>query len=131
MNCLLDTHAFLWLIGSSQQLSEKVKLIVKNKNNNIYVSALTFWEIAIKVGIKKLTVSGFGPEDLPEIAKKSNLEIITPNAVEFASCHLLEIKKDHKDPFDRMLIWQALKRDLSILSCDNHFQKYKGLKVIW
>jgi len=132
MKYLLDTHAFLWSISQSMDLPEKVVLAIKNPNNEIFVSAVTLWEISIKTRIKKLDLGGLPIEDLLRLSEKMDFQLIdlTP---EEANSYVNLTENTHKDPFDRMLIWQCIRRNMTIISKDAEFKKFKvhGLKVLW
>ncbi|MCT8335904.1 type II toxin-antitoxin system VapC family toxin [Leptospira sp. 85282-16] len=132
MTFLLDTHALLWVIGDSKQLSKKITTIVQDQENQIFVSVISLWEISLKFKLGKLKLSGFKPEDIPKLLEKLNIGIIELNQEEASSYH--NLKEDfHKDPFDRMLIWQCISRKLTFISKDSEIKKYKisGLKTIW
>ncbi len=130
---LLDTHTFLWSIFDSSRLSVPVRSIISNRKNNIYVSSVTFWEISLKFALGKLELETYTPEQLPALAKKPMGFITLPiEPEEVASFYRLP-KMAHKDPFDRMLIWQAISRNLVLLSKDERFEQYNeyGLKLFW
>lgn len=132
MSYLLDTHALLWVIGDSKKLSQKVKTIVLDQKNQILVSTISLWEISLKFKLGKISLSGIKPNDIPKLLKKLNINIIELNQEEASSYH--NLKGDfHKDPFDRMLIWQCITRKLTFISKDSDIKKYKisGLKTIW
>ncbi|PKA11085.1 PIN domain nuclease [Leptospira meyeri] len=132
MAYLLDTHALLWVIGDSKQLSKKVATIVQDQENQILVSAISLWEISLKFRLGKLKLSGLKPDDIPKLLEKLNINIIELNLEEASSYH--NLKEDfHKDPFDRMLIWQCITRKLTFISKDSEIKKYKisGLRTIW
>ena len=75
MNYLLDTHAFIWAISEKEKLSSIVKRTIEDQYNNIFVSAITFWEISLKFAIGKLDINGVSPEMLPEIALQSGFQL--------------------------------------------------------
>ncbi|MCW7494720.1 type II toxin-antitoxin system VapC family toxin [Leptospira sp. 2 VSF19] len=132
MAYLLDTHALLWVIGDSKQLSKKITTIVQDQENQIFVSVISLWEISLKFKLGKLKLSGFKPEDIPKLLEKLNINIIELNQQEASSYH--HLKEDfHRDPFDRMLIWQCISRKLTFISKDSEIKKYRisGLKTIW
>lgn len=132
MKYLLDTHTFLWTISNSKKLSRKVVKIIKNPENEIYVSSISFWEISIKTRINKISFDSLSPENLLPLAKKMDFQIIQLDAEEAITYHLLK-EETHKDPFDRMLIWQSISRDMILLSKDKEFYKFKpyGLNLLW
>lgn len=132
MKYLLDTHAFLWTITQSKDLPLKVVQALKNPTNEVFVSAITFWEISIKTRLKKLDLGGLPLEDLIPLAEQMDFQLIdlTP---EEANTYNNLAENIHHDPFDRMLIWQCLRRNMTLVSKDEGFQKFKhyGLKLLW
>jgi PIN domain nuclease of toxin-antitoxin system len=132
MKYLLDTHTFLWTITQSKSLPEKVTQAIKNPNNEIFVSAVTFWEISIKTRLKKLDLDGLPIEDLLPLAEKMDFLLIDLTSEEANSNGNLN-EDTHKDPFDRMLIWQSIRRNMTLISKDSEFRKFKacGLKLLW
>lgn len=133
MKYLLDTHTFIWSIMDSSKLSEKVKTIIENPNNEIFVSGITFWEIAIKTQIGKMKFENFNILHLPNIATQYGFSIFTPSAYDYVTYNELPLVESHKDPFDRMLIHSALKNNLILLSKDESFAHYEefGLQLLW
>jgi len=132
MNVLLDTHVLIWAIAESYKLSEPVKEVLQRSENRIYVSSLSIWEISLKYSLGKFSVEGFTPEELPGLIKELEFEILPLNVVDASTFHKLT-GDWHKDPFDRMLIWQAISRDLTLITKDKNICKYQevGLKVLW
>ena len=132
MNCLLDTHTFLWTISHSENLSKKAAETIKNPKNEIFVSAVSFWEISIKTRIKKINLDTIEPEELLQLAEKMEFQLISLTAEEAITYHKLK-ESSHNDPFDRMLIWQSISRNMSLISKDQEFNKFipHGLKLIW
>lgn len=133
MNYLLDTHTFIWSLLESNKLSISAKKIITNKRNVIYISAVSFWEISLKVRIKKYSFKGVDIKMFPELAEKMGFHLLTLEPYDAVSYHELKLKNNHKDPFDRMLIWKAIRRGLVLISKDSLFEQYKreGLKLIW
>jgi PIN domain nuclease of toxin-antitoxin system len=132
MNYLLDTHAFIWAISEKSKLSQQVRLTLENPANTIYVSAVTFWEISLKFSIGKLNIDGISPEALPELALQLGFELLPLSAAEATNHHKLPLT-NHKDPFDRMLIWQSISKNLIFISKDSRLADYdfSGLKSLW
>jgi PIN domain nuclease of toxin-antitoxin system len=130
MTYLLDTHYMLWAITDTKKLSKKVKNIITNPINQIIISTVSFWEVSLKSSLGKFEMSGFSPEDLPEICLQIGFEIKTLSPEESSTYHKLRATY-HKDPFDRMLIWQALRNGYILISEDEQVKKYRseGLKV--
>jgi len=129
---LVDTHIFLWSILSPKKISKSVKDILLDSQVSKYVSAITFWEISLKYQLGKIDLKGVLSDQLPEIAKDSGFEILDLNADTAASFYKLP-KMPNKDPFDRMLAWQAIDKDFHLLTKDQDLADYKdhGLKIVW
>ena len=132
MNILLDTHVFLWSLFTPEKLSKAVIRDIKSPNNDVVVSVVTFWEISLKYALGKLELIGVKPEELPDFADQMNLEILPVTASEASTFHKLP-KLSHKDPFDRIIIWQAIQRKMTLVSKDRDFKAYHkfGLRTFW
>jgi PIN domain nuclease of toxin-antitoxin system len=132
MNYLLDTHTLIWALQDRKQLSGKVTQALENPDNAIFVSAITFWEIALKFSIGKLDLVNILPDEFPRASLQTGFQLIPLLPDESASHYKLPLT-NHKDPFDRMLIWQAIERNLIFISKDNRLEPYKtvGLKTLW
>ncbi|GAB3918496.1 type II toxin-antitoxin system VapC family toxin [Larkinella terrae] len=132
MKYLLDTHILIWLLFEPSKLSGMVRTIVTNRRDNqVYVSAVSFWEISIKIRSGKIGLDDLRPDDLPKICLESGFEIIPLTNLETSSYYQLTADY-HKDPFDRLLIWQAIKANYIFISDDENVRKYgsEGLRVI-
>jgi PIN domain nuclease of toxin-antitoxin system len=132
MNYLLDTHVFLWALLDTPKLSKPVTDILLDEGHTIFVSTVSFWEISIKYGLGKLSLENIRPEDLPLYAKKSGFELLQLDERTASSFHTLP-RIAHCDPFDRMLIWQSINADMTIISKDGKFGEYlaHGVKLFW
>ena len=132
MNYLLDTHTFLWAAFATNNLSVRAKKEIRSVENRVCLSTISFWGISLKYALGKIELENCKPDDMPNIAAQMHIEIIQPSAQETASFYRLP-KVKHKDPFDRMIIWQAIQQPLVLISKDANFPEYKefGLKVIW
>ncbi|MFP3912182.1 MAG: type II toxin-antitoxin system VapC family toxin [Desulfobacteraceae bacterium] len=132
MKLLLDTHGFLWSLFSPEKLSQRARSEITSPENEASVSVATFWEISLKYGLGKLELSGVAPEQLPDFASQMDLAILPISPAEASSFYQLP-RYSHKDPFDRIIIWQAIQRRLALISKDRDFNYYRalGLKVIW
>lgn len=127
MSYLLDTHTALWYKSGDRLLSKTARSIIEDPDSVCFLSIVSLWEISIKMSIGKLTmdvsISEFA-EDL-----KSNGIIVLPITTD----HLMRVSRlkfHHRDPFDRMIIAQALTEKYSIISMDWYFDKYKT-KIVW
>lgn len=117
MNILIDTHIFLWLLKSPDKIDPEHVAILKSPNT-VYLSSISIAELMIKSSIGKLTVD-FDPV---EMAEKSGLTLLDFSAEDAKTMRLQPLH--HKDPFDRMLISQAINRDFSIMTNDAKFELY-------
>jgi len=104
---LLDTHTLLWAIGKTCMLSKTVIREIKDPGNEILVSAVSLWEIALKASFGKLIVD-FETKNIPDYCKKMEFELIPLEPTDALNSSRLSQKKDHKDPFDRMLVYQSI-----------------------
>jgi len=125
---LLDTNAFLFWTAGAKKLSAKARKVIEDPRNELFLSAVSSWEIAIKFALGKL--------ELPEPPKKfvpSRMvrHGITGIAFEHTDALAVAMLPDlHDDPFDRALIAQALERDLAVVTSDARFEAY-GVTVEW
>jgi PIN domain nuclease of toxin-antitoxin system len=132
MTYLLDTHSFLWAIFSPEKLSSSARETIKDRENKVAVSVVTFWEVSLKYALGKLDLVKVKPEDLPGAAEKTGIDVLQITPQEAASFHNLP-RGTHKDPFDRLIIWQAIQRNMPLISRDQEFKDYRkfGLKIHW
>lgn len=132
MNFLIDTHIFLWAIFEPEKIPKKIKASILNRESTVYISIITFWEISLKFTLSKIDLKGILPDNLPAIALKDGFEILDLNIGTASSFYKLP-KTKNKDPFDRMLAWQAIKENYILITKDKDFASYKslGLKTAW
>jgi len=132
MKYLLDTHTFLWSVSASSNIPETTKAAIRNPDNDVYVSSVSLWEIAIKSRIGKLDLGDISTDDLIGLSEEMGMEQIGLTPEEAITYGKLE-ENSHFDPFDRMLIWQAIGRNLTMVSKDSEFRKFvpHGLKLLW
>ncbi len=122
MDMLLDTHILLWFVKGEKRLSASRRKIITNPSNHILVSLASMWEISIKTSLGKLAIP-------------KNIDILVPQEMDFLNITLSHIQSvqelpfHHRDPFDRMLIAQALTEDIYVMSDDPNFPLY-GVKLI-
>jgi len=128
MNYLLDTQTFLWFIENNKNLPDSTRSLIQTTQDNVYVSIVTPWEIAIKTSIGKLSLSK-PIEALFPLEMTTNSFILLPISYSH-SIELVKLPFHHNDPFDRMLIAQAMNESLSIISRDASFDDY-GIHRIW
>lgn len=127
MDLLLDTHALIWFLNGDNQLSPTLKNLITDSSNRCFLSIASLWEIAIKTSLRKLALQG----DFTQIADFMNNNDIEVLPITFDHIqHLLQLEFHHRDPFDRMIIAQALAENFSLATKDEVFQNY-GVSVIW
>lgn len=133
MKLLLDTHALLWSIIAPEQLSPAARTAITDPAAQVAVSAVSFWEIAIKSALGKLTVQGATPEALVDAAQQQGFDLLPLDPRLAASFTRLPIDPQHRDPFDRMLVWQALSLGYTLVSRDRKISasQVSGLRVLW
>ena len=121
MNFLIDTQILIWYYEGNASISDKAKTAILEPSNGRFVSMATLWEMAIKVGIGKLTLSR-SLEDFFNKILEDDISILP-----IAAKHILPIATlphFHKDPFDRLIISQAIVEDLEVITSDAHFKDY-------
>ena len=130
MRLLLDTHAFLWWVFADPKLSRRARTAIDDDiENNVFVSTASAWEISTKYRIGKLPDARVVAEDVPStVAAEGFAELAISMRHAQRAGNLIG---HHQDPFDRMLIAQALAEDLSIATSDTRFAGYKGLRTLW
>ena len=128
MNLLLDTHSFLWFISGSDRLSQAGRSLIEDESNVVYLSTASLWEIAIKTGLGKLTLSEPFATLIPEQLGLNKIELLNIS-VDHAS-RVVSLPLHHRDPFDRMLAAQALTEEIPVLSNDQLLDVY-GVKRVW
>ncbi len=128
MRVLLDTHAFLWLVTDDSRLSRRSRSVFLDDRNDILISAVTGFEIALKYSLGKLELS-----QRPEMFIAKRIEANALTVLPLAMGHAIAVGSlpfHHRDPFDRLLIAQALIERIPVLSNDTVFNAY-GVKRIW
>ena len=129
MKCLLDTHTLLWALFDQLKLSKRARQLILDDENDIYVSAVSFWEISLKYGLGKLTLEGVTPDQLPHYAKKSGFELLQIGADTASSSYRLP-REAHTDPFDRLIVWQAIQEKMTLITKDAELGVYRGTGLI-
>jgi len=127
MNLLVDTHALIWFITDNNKLPINTKKFIESKDNDCYVSIATFWEIGIKNSIGRLDLNS-DLQKIFQIIEESGFDIlpITTN-------HILQnadLELYHQDPFDRIIIAQAIVEKMTIITKDTQFKNY-NIPIVW
>ena len=128
MRLLLDTHAFLWWVGEDARLGKAAREAIGDGANECYFSMASAWELAIKVSLGKLSVSGRLDRFLPEQVAANGFDTLHVEMDHVA--RVAGLPFHHRDPFDRLLAAQALSEDLAIVSADLVFKRY-GVRRVW
>ena len=124
MIVLLDTHALLWALSGSPRLSKVALRTIKNPRNTILVSVVSAWEMQIKQQLGRLRV----PDDLESVVATAGF---TARLITFADVRRLgELPDHHRDPFDRMLVAQALEAGVPIVTADAQIAAYQ-VQIVW
>ena len=128
MKVVLDTHAFLWWITDDDRLSPDARSIIANRENELFLSAATCWEIAIKAKLGRIHFPGKLDSF---IAKQLELSDIYSLPIHMShALNVYNLPNHHRDPFDRLIIAQAQLEKMSILTMDPQIARY-GVKVVW
>jgi PIN domain nuclease of toxin-antitoxin system len=122
MRLLLDTHVFLWYISADSQLPAVFRDAIRDPANEVYLSAASVWEAVIKYALGKLPLPEAPAEYLP---RQRAAHRISPLLIEEgAFVHLASLPPLHRDPFDRMLVAQALQHGLTLATVDDAMRAY-------
>jgi PIN domain nuclease of toxin-antitoxin system len=132
MKLLLDTHTFLWTILKTDRLPAAAIKAVQDKQNEVFVSAVSLWEISIKARLGKVDLINLTTSDLIPSVIRMGFTSIDLLAEEGATQNQLT-EDSHFDPFDRMLVWQAISRKFVLVSGDKELKRFvqDGLKLLW
>jgi PIN domain nuclease of toxin-antitoxin system len=130
MKILLDTHYLLWSFMDTSKINKKTYSALLSNENEIYYSQASLWEISIKYNLGKIVLIGMTPEEFYREIENSHLKCRSLENEELITFHKLPI--EHKDPFDRIMIWQAIKSEYYFLSSDGKIEDYAkyGLKIL-
>ena len=126
MRVLIDTHALLWHIEGSSKLSKQARELIDSDSNSLFFSIVSLWEIAIKLGLNKLVLENSFSE-LDGLLADLEIEVLP---ISFSDTEqYLSLPLHHRDPFDRMLIAQAITHSLTIVSADKVFEVYPVVRL--
>jgi PIN domain nuclease of toxin-antitoxin system len=125
---LLDTHTLIWAVDRPSSLSPKAKAALQDPDNELLLSAATLWQMAIKVGLKKLTLSLPYSQWMTQALTDLGAHVV-PITVESAAV-LIGLPNHHRDPFDRLLVAQAMIENSLLVSVDSIFDQY-DISRLW
>ncbi len=128
MKVLLDTHTFLWFIEDDARLSKNASEAILKLNNQRFLSVASLWEIAIKVSIGKMNSHGPFETLVQTQITDNDMQLLPISAKHLDTVQTLPYH--HRDPFDRLIVAQALTEDLTLLSHDGNLTDY-GVKLLW
>ena len=128
MKLILDSHSFIWWRDEPHKLSPTAFAEISNPNNKVFLSVVTVWELQIKIALNKFTIKR-GLENAVKQEQQSNGIQILPVYLSHA-LHLVNLPPHHKDPFDRLLISQAIIENMTLISADANFAKYQ-VNLLW
>lgn len=131
MRLQLDTHSLLWFIEGDKQLSSYSRNLIENTDNEVFVSIISFFEVAIKLRLGKMELSK-PLESIYQDTLTAEIRILPVRLIHLTSYHAVSLFANHRDPFDRLLIATALHEQCSIITIDEKFNYYTDLiDVIW
>ncbi len=128
MRLLLDTHALLWFLAGESRLSPHARRVIADPDNEVLVSIGSLWEITIKASIGKLTLEKPFEQLIPSQLEAERIEVLPIEMHHLAT--LRGLLFHHRDPFDRLIIVQAIAEGTSVVSRDAAFSEY-GVRVLW
>jgi PIN domain nuclease of toxin-antitoxin system len=130
---LLDTCTFLWLVNAPQRLSRPARRALQDATVDVSVSVVSFWEMSLKQVLGKFLLEGVTIESLVEAASAHRCELLPLTVRAASTFHCLPLLGNHRDPFDRMLVWQAIQHELTLVSRDRAMEAYQtaGLRILW
>ena len=133
MDYLLDTNALLWLQSNPKMLSRKALKLLEDPYSELFYSPISIWEIVMKFssGGAQL-LEGVTPDDFLDAIDADGYQCLDLLSGSVATSYKLPFYKEHRDPFDRMLVWEALQHDLVLVSADQQFKLYEkeGLRLV-
>jgi PIN domain nuclease of toxin-antitoxin system len=127
MKLLLDTCTFLWIVADAPQLSRRARALFQAPENEVYLSAASAWEVAVKHALGRLPLPGDPSRFVPEMRERHGIEPLPID--EAAALHTLRLPPIHRDPFDRLLVSQAIVHGLTILTPDPLVTQYPALSA--
>lgn len=128
MKLLLDTCTFLWLSEDSPKLSDKARSLFRDPDNEAYLSTASVWELAVKSSVGRLALKTPVERFVPFCRRAHGIDLLPVS--EDAALHVAKLPEIHKDPFDRMLVAQAIVEGLIILTPDPAITRYPA-RVMW
>jgi PIN domain nuclease of toxin-antitoxin system len=131
LSYLIDTHILLWAVTDSKKLSKDITALLSDAANDVCVSNASFFEMAVKMSVGKLELSGASLDDIQSAAEETGFRLIDIEPHDCSILASLPFNEGHKDPFDRLLVAQAISRRYVLISADRRLSEYKsnGLRL--
>lgn len=129
MRALLDTHAFIWLSTSPELLSESARRVLGDDNADLFISAITPWEIVLLAARRRLDLDIEPKELVKRACAQHGIEEIPLRGMD--ALNSTALPDLHRDPFDRILIELALRENMALVSKDVNLARYPGVRVVW
>jgi PIN domain nuclease of toxin-antitoxin system len=126
MKYLIDTHIFIWSLTADSKISSQTKQILLDSQNEIYLSIESLREIAIKHRDGKLDLPDDFQNTMTTLRKKAGIKLLSIKESHLLRLYQLEYPSDHKDPFDHMIICQAIEERMTLISSDRNFPFYRN-----
>ncbi|MGI8668488.1 MAG: type II toxin-antitoxin system VapC family toxin [Aridibacter sp.] len=128
MKLLLDSHTFKWWRDEPNKISPTAFAEISNPANGVFLSVVTVWELQIKITLNKFTVKGGLENAVNDEQQNNNFQILPVNLLH--ALYLENLLLHHKDPFDRILISQAIVENMTLVTADPEFCKYQ-VNLLW
>jgi PIN domain nuclease of toxin-antitoxin system len=128
MQALLDTNCFLWFITDNEKMSDHARIFLADLDNELNLSIASLWEMAIKISIGKLVLMQPFEQLIPDQMQKNGIHLLPIQTRHLST--LLSLPFHHRDPFDRLIMSQAITEEIPLISSDTILKKY-DVKLIW
>jgi PIN domain nuclease of toxin-antitoxin system len=128
---LVDSHYLIWSLLDPSKLEQQKKKILLDPSIVKYVSKITYWEVSLKYSLGKLELKKITPEELLSASLEAGYELLEISVEDLITSYKLPRMRSHKDPFDRLLIWQCVRNALTLITADRRIKEYEkyGLKL--
>ena len=129
---LLDTHYILWSLFEPDKIAWPIRQILENDTDTKLISGVNLWEISLKYSLGKLELGSTNPSEVFDTLLESGFEVAELESRLLATYHQLPRRDNHRDPFDRLLIWQAISSNYTLISHDRKIEQYRadGLQLV-